>query len=142
MSAKAMQEAQKLVKQQRYDEARQILKALDTPLARSWLESLDGLGSGSNENGLSRRWLVVGLVALLVMMGGAVYLIHNNQLYQTGVRAQDAMGGVMSRGLQEVCDARGYSEEECKNYILSQALTGQSNPGPGSSNLPIAPPVP
>jgi uncharacterized protein YgiM (DUF1202 family) len=41
MSRTQMQQAQQLIKQGRYDEARRILKRINTPAAREWLEKLD-----------------------------------------------------------------------------------------------------
>lgn len=41
MSRTQMQQAQQLIKQGRYDEARRILRRIDTPTAREWLAKLD-----------------------------------------------------------------------------------------------------
>jgi uncharacterized protein YgiM (DUF1202 family) len=41
MSRTQMQQAQQLIKQGRYDEARRILRRIDTPAAREWLAKLD-----------------------------------------------------------------------------------------------------
>ncbi|MBZ0299730.1 MAG: hypothetical protein K8J31_08325, partial [Anaerolineae bacterium] len=41
MSRNQMQHAQQLIKQGRYDEARKLLRSIDHPKAREWLEKLD-----------------------------------------------------------------------------------------------------
>jgi len=56
MSRTQMQQAQQLIKQKRYDEARRILQKIDTPTAREWLAKLD-------QRALRRQIAVPGVLA-------------------------------------------------------------------------------
>jgi len=144
-ASESFKTVRELIKQQRYDEARALLRALDHPVARSWLESLDGLGSGEAGQRRWLRWWMVAVVIVVVLAGVVVYLIYNAQLERMTLDARNALG-VIGRpaAVQEECDRRGYTEEECEEWILQQGMQGAGEPLNQSSDnsQPIIPVTP
>lgn len=148
MSSDAMKTAQALIKQRRYDEARQILRELDTPLSRSWLLSLEGLGGGENEKVNYRRRLIVGVALALLIVGLALAVILLEGQYQERQLARNAQRtmGIDNRAdLQAECERRGYTQAECESWMLQQALgvtIAAPRVGPGGQALPTVPRLP
>lgn len=143
-----MKTAQALIRQRRYDEARQILRELNTPLSRSWLLSLEGLGGGENAKVNHRRRLVIGVVLVLVLIGVFVAVLILEGQYAERKLLTDAertMGVVdQQNDLQAECDRRGYTPDECNDWILRQALRVTIEapvplPNGNNQNLPSLP---
>lgn len=147
MSSDAMKTVRQLIKEQRYDEARAILRALEHPLAPSWLESLDGLGAGKNEKP-GRRWRRTGLIVLVLLLaavGGAIYLSNNYQQQVLAEESRNLLGLPSQRtALDEYCKEHGLTEEECMEWMLSQTINAEQTPaaplpGAGLPSLPTPP---
>jgi hypothetical protein len=145
-ASESFKTVRELIKQQRYDEARALLRNLEHPVARSWLESLEGLGTGESGKRRWLRWWMVAVVIVFVLVGVVVYLIHNTNLRNIAVDARTTLG-VIGRpaALQEECDRRGYTEEECEAWILQQGIEEAREPSNVSPNnsqpiiLPVTP---
>ena len=123
-----LRQAQKLLKAQKYDQARRLLVTIDHPTARKWLEKLDKiapvkpLGSRNVIGWLGDHMLIAGIGGIVVLILGMLEIVP-----------------MLNTGGSEKCNEEmvrtwWYKQEDIIQQFVSDVEGGRSAMG---DNLPV-----